>query len=245
MFPIRDHNPSGIKPRMTQALIALNVVIFVYSNLILQGVDQALFAFDWSFIPLRLHFGARADTLVTAMFLHGGWLHLGGNMLFLYIFGDNVEAQMGRLGFLAFYLGCGVAAGYAQYLHDPYSRATFLGASGAIAGLLGAYLRYYPKARIDVYIVVIFWRTVPVPAWVMLGFWIALQVYSGLSDPTLSDGVAYWEHIGGFAAGWVLSFLVKRPQSEPPPEPLSAPPSAPRTEPALTASALPPVPRGP
>lgn len=229
MIPIRDHNPSGIKPRVTQGLILLNVAAFVWSYLVLQGAAQQLFFFDYSFIPLRLHFGARLDTLITAMFLHGGWLHIGGNMLFLWIFGDNVEARLGHWRFLAFYLGCGVAAGLAQYLHDPYSRMTILGASGAIAGVLGAYLRFYPKARIDVFFFfLIFWKTIPIPAWLVLGYWIGINVWSGLSDPLLADGVAYWEHIGGFIAGFALSLLFKRPQ-----------------QPGLMRSAIPTVPRRP
>jgi membrane associated rhomboid family serine protease len=234
MIPIRDHNPSGIQPRLTQALIAVNIAVFAYTNLILQGAEQDIFLFNWSFIPYRLHFGARPETLVTAMFLHGGWFHLGGNMLFLWIFGDNVEARLGKLGYLAFFLVCGVAAGLAQYQHDPFARTTVLGASGAIAGLLGAYLRFYPKARIDVFFFfVIFWKTIPIPAWVVLGFWIGVQTYSGLTDPMLSDGVAYWEHIGGFATGFLLSLLFKRPS-----------PSNP-AEPGLGRSAIPPVPRRP
>ncbi len=215
MIPIRDHNPSGIQPRMTQALIAVNIAVFVYTHLILTGAAHDLFVFNYSFIPLRLHFGERPQTLITAMFLHAGWLHLVGNMLFLWIFGDNVEALLGRLRYLAFFLICGVAAACAQYLHNPYARTTVLGASGAIAGLMGAYLRFYPKARIDVFFFfLIFWKTIPIPAWVVLGFWIGLQTWSGLSDPTLTDGVAYWEHIGGFATGFLLSLLVKRPPAD-------------------------------
>jgi membrane associated rhomboid family serine protease len=231
MIPIRDHNPSGIKPRMTQVLIAVNVAVFAYTHLILEGADQDIFLFNWSFIPFRLHFGARLETLVTAMFLHGGWFHLGGNMLFLWIFGDNVEARLGKFGYLAFYLICGVMAGLAQYLHDPFARNTVLGASGAIAGLLGAYLRFYPKARIDVFFFfVIFWKTIPIPAWVVLGFWIAVQTYSGVTDPMLTDGVAYWEHIGGFAAGFLLSLPFRRPTP---------------SEPGLSRSAIPSIPRRP
>ena len=230
MFPIRDHNPSGISPRVTQVLIALNIGMFLYTQLVLQGQAQAQFIFDWSMIPLRLHFGAGYPTLLSAMFLHGGWLHLGGNMLFLWIFGDNVEARMGKWRYLGFYLTCGIIAALAEYLHDPFARAQILGASGAIAGVLGAYLRLYPRARIDVFFFfVIFWRTIAIPAWVVLGFWIGFQVYDGLIDPTLSDGIAYWEHIGGFAAGFLLSFLVKR---VPPPDPE-----------AWSTSAIPRVPR--
>lgn len=239
MIPIRDHNPSTVKPRMTQALIAVNVVLFLYSHVMLQGTDQMLFQFNWAFIPFRLHFGARYDTLITAMFLHGSWLHLGGNMLFLWIFGDNIEARLGRWRYILFYLACGVAAAWAQYLHDPYSRAPVLGASGAIAGVLGAYLRLYPRAKVDVFFFfVVFWRTIAIPAWGVLGFWIGLQVWSGLADPGLTDGVAYWEHIGGFAAGFALSLLLRRP----PPQ-VAVPETTAVPELQVSPSALPSVPR--
>ena len=233
MIPVRDHNPSGKAPRATQALIALNLGVFVYSELILHGYARDLFTFTYSFIPLRLHVGQGYQTLITAMFLHGGWLHLGGNMLFLHIFGDNIEARLGRARYIGFYLVCGLAAALTQYLHDPFARYPVLGASGAIAGVLGAYLRLYPRARVDVYTFVIFWRTIPLPTWGVIGVWIGFQLYAGLSDPSLNDGVAYWEHIGGFAAGFLLSLLVKRPAPEiPNPE-------------TFRASAIPSVPRHP
>lgn len=232
MIPLRDHNPSGIQPRMTQALIALNLAVFVYTQLILHGSAQDQFLFDWSFIPLRLHFGLGYETLLTAMFLHGGWLHVGGNMLFLWIFGDNIEARLGRWGYLVFYLICGIAAALTQYLTDPYARTQVLGASGAIAGVLGAYLRLYPRARIDVFFFfVIFWRTISIPAWGVLGAWIGFQLYGGLVDPGLSNGVAIWEHIGGFAAGFLISLLIPR--------------EAPAASNVFTASAIPKIPRRP
>ena len=218
MFPLRDHNPSGITPYVTWALIALNLVVFIYAELILQGSARELFLFDHSFIPLRLHLGASRETLVTAMFLHGGWLHLGGNMLFLWIFGDNVEARLGRVRYLGFYLLCGVAAALAQYLHDPMARYPVIGASGAIAGVLGAYLRFYPQARVDVFFFFLFfWRIIPIPAWGVLGVWIGFQIFDGLADPAMQDGVAYWEHIGGFGAGMLLSLplWLRRRQAPP------------------------------
>lgn len=212
MFPLRDHNPSGITPYVTWGLIALNVAVFLYGQLILQGSAQTRFLFDYSFIPFRLHFGAEKQTLLTAMFLHGSWLHLGGNMLFLWIFGDNVEARLGRLSYLGFYLGCGVLAALAQYLHDPLARYPVIGASGAIAGVLGAYMRLYPQARVDVFFFfVIFFRVIPIPAWGVLGIWFGFQLLDGLGDPSMQDGVAYWEHIGGFAAGYLIALTLKRP----------------------------------
>jgi membrane associated rhomboid family serine protease len=211
MFPFRDHNPSGITPHVTIALIVLNAVIFVYSHLILQGAAQDRFFLDWSFIPAR--FGILGDwlTLFSAMFLHGGWMHILGNMLFLWVFGDNLEARLGGRRYLAFYLACGLAAGLAQYAFDPEGAYPVVGASGAIAGVMGAYLWLYPKARVDViFIFFIFFKTFPLRAWMVLGFWGAFQLWSGLSDPLMQDGVAYWEHIGGFAAGLAMALPLGR-----------------------------------
>ncbi|MBI1171832.1 rhomboid family intramembrane serine protease [bacterium] len=233
MIPIRDHNPSGIQPRVTQGLIVLNVAMFLYTQLILQGQAQAQFLFDWSLIPLRLHLGLAWLTPLSAMFLHGGWLHLGGNMLFLWIFGDNVEARLGRWPYLGFYLLCGLIAALAEYLQDPFARVQILGASGAIAGVLGAYLRFYPRARVDVFFFfLIFWRILPIPAWAVLGVWIGMQLFAGLSLDAQLDGVAYWEHIGGFAAGFLIALLIR-------PAP---PPATPGT---WASSAIPKVPRRP
>ena len=138
------------------------------------------------------------------MFLHAGWMHLGGNMLFLWIFGDNLEEEMGHLGFLIFYLACGAAAGLAQALPDPGALTPMVGASGAIAGVMGGYLLLFPKARVDVlFIFIIFFRIFAIPAWIVLGIWLALQIFSGVATPTDAGGVAYWAHVGGFVAGLV------------------------------------------
>ena len=213
MLPIRDHNPSHLTPHVTRALIAVNVAVFVWSHLILQGYARDLFEFTWAMIPLRLHFGVSLYTPVTAMFLHGGWLHIAGNMLFLWIFGDNVEARLGHRRYLAFYLTCGVIAALAEYLHDPLARYPVIGASGAIAGVLGAYLRLYPRARIDVFFFfLIFWKTFAIPAWIVLGVWIGLQIFDGVLSPGTGDGIAYWEHIGGFGAGFALALLLRGPR---------------------------------
>ncbi len=204
MFPIRDHNPSGATPHVTWALIAVNVVVFLWTRTLPSEIAQNYFNFEWGMIPARLSMGQGWETVFTAMFLHGGWVHLGSNMLFLWIFGDNMEAAMGRMRFLGFYLASGLIAAAAEYGMGPLSRAPVIGASGAIAGVLGGYLVLFPKARVDViFIFIIFFKIFPLPAWSVLGFWIVLQIYSGTTGQ--NDGVAYWEHIGGFAGGMLLT----------------------------------------
>jgi membrane associated rhomboid family serine protease len=206
MFPIRDHNPSGRTPYVTYALIAANVVVFVLMQA-QTGSPVALAAFyrDWGLVPAS---GA-ASNYLTSMFLHGGFMHLVGNMLFLWVFGDNLEDEMGHLGFLAFYLAAGIAAAFAQVAAEPLSRIPIVGASGAIAGVMGGYLLLFPKARVDVlFIIVVFFRIVPIPAWIVLGVWFAIQLFSGASTPIGESGVAYWAHAGGFVAGLVMTLPV-------------------------------------
>ena len=141
--------------------------------------------------------------MVTSMFLHGGWMHLVGNLWFLWIFGDNVEDVLGHGVFVLFYVGCGVVAASAQILSDPGSNIPMVGASGAIAGVMGAYLIRFPRARITVLVpIIIFWTTIKVPAFVVLTVWLALQVFGGTGDA--GGGVAWWAHIGGFLAGVVF-----------------------------------------
>jgi membrane associated rhomboid family serine protease len=207
MFPIRDHNPSERTPYVVYALIALNVAVFL-SQLPIAADDRAMAAFwsNWAMIPAAVTEGGRYTGILTSMFLHAGIMHLAGNMLFLWIFGDNLEDQMGHAGFLAFYLASGVAAALAQIAADPGSVIPTVGASGAIAGVMGGYLLLFPRARVDVLIIfVVFFRIFPIPAWIMLGLWFALQVFSGLGTPTDGGGVAYWAHAGGFVAGLVLT----------------------------------------
>ena len=224
MFPIRDHNASGTTPYVTLALIALNIAVFLASRLLLSAVAQDYFSFQWGMIPARLSLGQGWITVLTAMFLHGGWLHIAGNMLFLWIFGDNIEDAFGHWRYLLFYLACGLAAAAAQYLVDPLARYPVIGASGAIAGVLGGYFLLFPKARVDVLVIfVIFFRIFAIRAWILLGVWLLFQLYSGAADRSGGQsGVAYWEHIGGFAAGMVLClplWLRRRRAAVPPPEP--------------------------
>ena len=206
MFPIRDHNPSETRPVITVALIAINVLVFVsYQALLPDRFALASFYQNWGLIPAAVAAGQDWPTLITSMFLHGGLMHLGGNMLFLWIFGDNLEDKLGHAGFLAFYVVCGIAAGLAQMLANPASLIPTIGASGAIAGVMGGYLLLFPKARIDVlFIFIIIFKIFPLPAWSMLGIWFGLQIFSGLGADVSGGGVAYWAHAGGFVAGFGL-----------------------------------------
>ena len=206
MFPIRDHNPSGQTPYVTFTLIAINVLVFLWYFTSLTEWDTQRLFMTWGLVPARVLSGEGLETVVTSMFLHAGWMHLGGNMLFLWIFGDNLEEEMGHLGFLIFYLACGAAAGLAQALPDPGTLTPMVGASGAIAGVMGGYLLLFPKAKVDVlFIFIIFFRIFAIPAWIVLGIWLALQIFSGVATPTDAGGVAYWAHVGGFVAGLVLT----------------------------------------
>ena len=207
MLPIGDDN-SGERtfPIVTYALIALNVLFFFFE---LGGGDA--FVKEWAFVPSRFLANPPADaaTVFTSMFMHAGWMHLGGNMLYLWIFGDNVEDRFGHGTFAAFYLLCGLAATFAQLLFSAGSNVPNLGASGAIAGVLGAYLLLFPNGRVRV---MQNQQVVQMPAVTVLGFWIVLQVFSGIgsiSNAAEAGGVAYMAHIGGFAAGCVLTMALR------------------------------------
>jgi membrane associated rhomboid family serine protease len=205
MFPIRDHNPSEKTPYVTYALIAVNVVVFL--SYWPQGDARTINAFfgTYAMIPAAVSQGEQWSTLVTSMFLHGGWMHLAGNMLFLWIFGDNLEEELGHLRFLGFYLLSGLLAGAAHVLSAPGSMVPTVGASGAIAGVMGGYLLLFPKARVDVlFIFIVFFKIFPIPAWVMLGVWFALQLFNGVGVDPQAGGVAYWAHAGGFIVGLAL-----------------------------------------
>lgn len=245
MFPIRDHNPSGRTPFVTYALIALNVGIFLAYFPMLQEPALTRFFYDWGLVPRFISEGVALHGVVTHMFLHGGWMHIIGNMLFLFIFGDNMEDEMGHFGFALFYLLSGLAAAALQFAASPYSEVPMVGASGAIAGVMGGYLLLFPKARVDVLIIiVIFFRIFPIPAWIVLGIWFALQVFNGAVTPTDGGGVAYWAHAGGFVAGVILSLRLwmrlggvafwNRTQGHPP---------HPEAEYRLSKSSIPRIPR--
>lgn len=207
MLPIGDDNSKRrLFPIVTYAMIAINIFVFLLE---VAGGDAFIYA--WSFIPSRFISNPIAGviTLFTSMFLHAGWMHLGGNMLYLLIFGDNVEDRFGHFKFLVFYVLSGLAAGLAQYAISMNSQYPMLGASGAIAGVLAAYLLLFPGRRVRVLLAV--W-VVNLPALLVIGFWIGIQLVSGmgtLSGAAESGGVAYMAHIGGFAAGLVLTIFLR------------------------------------
>jgi membrane associated rhomboid family serine protease len=208
MFPIGDDNSTRRSvPYVTYALVAINVLVFL-----LELNNGDAFIREWAFIPARFSADPAASiaTVFSAMFMHGGWLHLGGNMLYLWIFGDNVEDRFGHVKYLAFYLLAGIAATFAQYLFLPESNVPNVGASGAIAGVLGAYLLMFPHARVNV---LLGRSVVAMPAIVVLGFWIVLQLVSGVGSIATTDadvgGVAYMAHVGGFVAGFLMAFVFR------------------------------------
>jgi membrane associated rhomboid family serine protease len=210
MFPIRDHNPSGCTPYVTYALIALNIAVFAaYWPLFGNERALALFFHDWAMIPAQVTQQGIYSGLLTSLFLHGGVMHLAGNMLFLWIFGDNMEDRMGHLPYLGFYLASGAAAGVAQILGAPFSGVPTVGASGAIAGVMGGYLLLFPKARVDVLLIfIVFFRVITIPAALVLVLWFVFQVFAGLGSDPDTGGVAYWAHAGGFVAGGLMTLPV-------------------------------------
>jgi len=204
MFPLRDTQPSYSKPAVTILLIAVNILVFLF-ELSLDPDTQNAFIAHYGLIPDRL----RLSSIFTSMFLHGGWMHVLGNMWFLWIFGDNIEDILGHGKYLLFYLLCGVVAALAQFAASPFSRVPTVGASGAIAGIMGAYMIKFPHSRIlSLVTIVFFFTTVEIPAWIMLIYWFVIQFFSGVGTLGTSQasqgGVAFFAHIGGFVAGGVL-----------------------------------------
>jgi membrane associated rhomboid family serine protease len=213
MIPLRDNIPSRRTPVLTIGLIAVNILVYVNQMMLPpQGVVQ--FIHLYGLIPLEISSGDRLipqpvplyATLLTSMFVHGGLFHLGGNMLYLWIFGDNIEDRMGRLKFVIFYLLSGLGAAATQIWADPASKIPMVGASGAISGVLGAYLFLFPHARVLTLIPLgLFSRVVEIPAVVVLGFWIVVQVLNGVMTlGAQGGGVAWLAHVGGFVAGLVM-----------------------------------------
>jgi membrane associated rhomboid family serine protease len=206
MLPLGDDNSARRKiPVITYLLIAANFLVFFIE---LAGGDT--FIITWAFVPAVYQTNHLFGwiTIFTSMFMHDGWLHILGNMLYLWIFGDNVEDQLGHGRFLFFYLLCGIAATFAQMALDPNSQIASLGASGAIAGVLAAYLILFPRQRVRV---LVFNFLIPMPAIIVIGIWFVLQLFSQFSGS--SDGVAYMAHIGGFVTGLLLVLLLRRRQN--------------------------------
>jgi membrane associated rhomboid family serine protease len=220
MIPLHDDNPTRLRPIVTTLLIAACALAFFWQlSLGEQGFELAVRALGVTpatlighqHLPPELYLVPPAATLVSSMFLHGGWMHIVGNMLYLWIFGNNVEDAMGHMRFAVFYLLCGLAAALAQAIPNPASAVPMIGASGAISGVLGAYLLLYPHARVLTLIPLGFYvRFVYLPAWLLLGFWFVLQIINTLLVAEERGGVAWGAHIGGFVAGVALIPLFKR-----------------------------------
>ena len=208
MIPLRDTQPSYSTPVVTIGIIVINVLVFLY-QVSLNDYELNHFIQRFAIIPDRLQYG----DILTAMFMHGGWMHLIGNMWFLWIYGDNVEDVLGHGKYLAFYLLCGFAAGLVHVYLAPYSRVPTLGASGAIAGVMGAYLIKFPHSKIITLVpLFIFLTTMEIPAVIMLIYWFVIQVFSGVGSIGYSNvskgGVAWFAHIGGFLAGMFLIWVM-------------------------------------
>jgi len=205
MFPVplRDTQPSDSKPVVTILLIVVNILVFLYWKISLGSQEEVFNAYG--LIPDQFHF----SNVITSMFLHVGWKHVLGNMWILWIFGDNVEDLLGHGKYLLFYLLCGVVAALAQVAVSPNSRIPTVGASGAIAGIMGAYMIKFPHSRIlSLVTIVFFFTTVEIPAWIMLIYWFVIQFFSGVgtlgASQSSQGGVAFFAHIGGFIAGIAL-----------------------------------------
>lgn len=222
MIPLRDLNPSRTTPWITWSILLLCVVVFVYQVVQPPAVSREILAL-YALVPARITYSithefdpGAALSVLTSMFMHGGLLHIVGNLWFLRIFGDNVEDNFGHARYFLFYILCGVAAAATQWIVDPTSGVPMVGASGAIAGVLAAYAVLYPTARIVTLVpIVIFFTVVEIPALLLIALWFVLQFFSGVLSLGVQSGggVAYWAHVGGFAAGVLLTFVMRQ---EPP-----------------------------
>ena len=209
MFPISDVIPSRSKPVVTVGLIAVNILVFIYQASLPEPALQ-LFVARYAFVPAWFSVPA----LFTSQFLHGGVLHVGGNMLYLWIFGDNVEDRLGHVGYLIFYLAAGAAAAILQTIFNPFSSVPMVGASGAIAGVMGAYFVLYPQSRVlTVVFLLIFFDVVEIPAIFFLGIWFVMQLLNGVGSigvTSMGGGTAFWAHVGGFVVGVVVGVVARR-----------------------------------
>jgi membrane associated rhomboid family serine protease len=219
MIPIRDLNPTRNTPWVTWTLLLLCGLVFAWQAVLPDGLDRD-FVFAYGLVPRRLAHGADPAallTVLTSMFMHGGLMHIVGNLWFLRMFGDNVEDNMGPARYALFYLLCGAAAAAAQVAMSPASGVPMVGASGAIAGVLAAYLVLYPHARVVALVpIFIFIQFMEIPAFVFIALWFGLQFFSGVGSlGATGGGVAYWAHIGGFVAGLALAFLFRTQRPAP------------------------------
>src|ERR1035437_10332304 len=204
MFPIKVSQPSYSRPVVTVALIVANILVFLH-EISLDPYSLNEFVRVYSLRPYLFHL----ENVFTSMYLHANWLHVAGNMLFLWVFGDNVEDILGHGKYLLFYLLCGAAAAFAQVLYDPGSRLPMVGASGAIAGVMGAYLVKFPRSRVQMFFFAIFFFRFEVAAWFMLAYWFAMQLAGGFAGAEASQGgTAFFAHVGGFVAGIVLVYAM-------------------------------------
>jgi membrane associated rhomboid family serine protease len=207
MIPLRDTQPSYSTPFVTMAIIAVNIMVF-FHQISLNTYEMNEFISRYAIIPDRFQY----VDLLTSMFMHGGWMHLVGNMWFLWIYGDNIEDILGHAQYFVFYVLSGAAAGLIHVMLEPNSLVPTLGASGAIAGVMGAYMVKFPHSRILTLVpIIIFFTTMEIPAFIMLLYWFALQIFSGvgsLSSYATKGGTAWFAHIGGFVAGVLLIFAM-------------------------------------
>jgi membrane associated rhomboid family serine protease len=220
MIPIRDRNPSGTFPYVTIGIIIVNILFFLYELSLGSGLGE--FIMKFGVVPLKVRYYFQASDLtfistffpfISSMFLHGGFIHLIGNMWFLWIFGDNIEDKLGHFRFIAFYFLCGIIASCVHVFFNSQSNVPCIGASGAIAGVLGAYMITFPRARVVTIVpLFVFIQVMELPAIVVLGFWFVIQFFNGAASITASAsgaGVAWWAHIGGFAAGITILYIIR------------------------------------
>ena len=220
MIPIRDRNPSGTFPYVTIGIIVINVLIFLYELSLGSGLGE--FIMKFGVVPLKVSYYSQASDLtfintffpfISSMFLHGGFIHLIGNMWFLWIFGDNIEDKLGHFKFIAFYFLCGIIASSVHVFFNSQSNVPCIGGSGAIAGVLGAYMITFPRARVVTIVpLFVFIQVMELPAIVVLGFWFVIQFFNGAASITASAsgaGVAWWAHIGGFVAGVIILYTIR------------------------------------
>jgi len=211
MLPLRDDIPSSKKPVVTYTIVAINVIVFLYEMSLGRGLQS--FVISYGVTPEHIVSGNSFFTLITSMFIHGDFWHILGNMLFLWIFGDNVEDALGKFWFIVMYFLAGIGGSVAHILVSQNSAIPTIGASGAISGVLGAYLILYPRARVLAVVPIIFFiRFIMLPAYVFLGIWIFLQLFLGVGSTAGGAGVAYFAHIGGFVVGLLFGFMFKRKQ---------------------------------